>query len=436
MTAPRKSRSKSKGRAPKTSPAGSAADIIRRYAEPKFVPLQPGEFLAGEVDEYAAANAFDSQYGALRSLPPRAAKAPDFMDLADVLGAAAVRQIEDAGQLVFHSVGDTGADKQFRIKAEEDVAAGMANDLQTASLAERPSFFYHLGDVVYEFGQADCYYGQFYEPFCMYNAPIFAIPGNHDGMIWSEQQTSLQAFLANFCAPTVLHAENAGGLHRTTMNQPGVYFTLETPFASIVGLYSNTPDKGPGVISTPDPIGPKSAVGQEQKNFLIREVKRLAAERAGGKIKAFILALHHPPYKGTDTGVQGLCKDVDDALTQGGLWPDLVLSGHEHDYSRYTRNLDGRQIPYVIAGCGGYNLTPTAPASDPTVKVPQKLAQNNPNLRAYIKAFGYLKVKVNGTKLAVVFNSTDPAYGHAADSVTVDLKTHQVTEGARGVEPL
>jgi len=123
-------------------------------------------------------------------------------------------------------------------------------------------------------------------------------------------------------------------------------------------------------------------------------------------------------------------------LTQGGLWPDLVLSGHEHDYSRYTRNLDGRQIPYVIAGCGGYNLTPTAPASDPTVKVPQKLAQNNPNLRAYIKAFGYLKVKVNGTKLAVVFNSTDPAYGHAADSVTVDLKTHQVTEGARGVEPL
>lgn len=436
MTTARKKRSKTKGRTPKTYRATPTANMVRRYAEPKYVPLQPGEFLPGEADKYAAANAFDSQYGALRHLPPRAANAPDFMDLADVLGPDAIQQIKNAGQLVFHSVGDTGADKQFRIKAEEDVAAAMANDLQTASPADRPAFFYHLGDVVYEFGQADCYYGQFYEPFCMYNAPIFAIPGNHDGMIWSAQQVSLQAFLVNFCAPTVQRTDNAGSLHRTAMNQPGVYFTLETPFASIVGLYSNTPDKGPGVISTPDPVGRKSAVGQGQKDFLIREVKRLAAARATGQLKAFILALHHPPYKGADTSVHGLCKDVDDALTQGGLWPDLVLSGHEHEYSRYTRNVDGRQIPYVIAGCGGYNLTPSAPASDPTVKVPQKLVQNNPNLRAYIKAFGYLKVKVNGKKLAVVFNSTDPAYGHAADSVTVDLETHQATEGVRGVEPL
>ncbi len=90
----------------------------------------------------------------------------------------------------------------------------------------------------------------------------------------------------------------------------------------------------------------------------------------------------------------------------------------------------------MVAGCGGYNLTPSAPASDPSVKVPPKLALNNPDLRAYIKAFGYLKVKVKSNKLAVIFNSSDPAYGHAADSVVVDLKTHQVTEGAKGVEPL
>ena len=368
----------------KKKPSGTATNVVRRYAEPKFVPLQPGELSAGEVNEYQAANQFDSLHGALRNLPPRKPGTPDFMDLENVLGNDAVAQITAGGQLVFHSAGDTGADKQFRVKAEEDVAGAMANDLQIGSLAERPAFFYHLGDVVYEFGQADCYYGQFYEPYCMYNAPIFAIPGNHDGMIWSETQVSLQAFLANFCAPVVKPADNAGGLHRTTMNQPGVYFTLEAPFASIVGLYSNTPDKGPGVISTPDPVGPASAVGQAQKNFLIREVKRLAAARAAGKSKAFILALHHPPYKGTETSVKGLCNDLDAAFNAGGLWPDLVLSGHEHGYSRYTRNINGRQIPYIVAGCGGYNLTPSAPASDPNVKVPQKLAQNNPFLRAYI----------------------------------------------------
>lgn len=417
-----------------TSSAGT--NIVRQYAEPQFVPLKPGQLTTGEANEYTASTQFDSLHGALRSLPPRDPNAADFMDLEDVLGTESVQQITAAGQLVFHSVGDTGADKQFRVVDEADVSKAMAGDLQTASASERPSFFYHLGDVVYEFGQADCYYGQFYEPFCMYNAPIFAIPGNHDGMIWDENQVSLQAFLANFCAPAVQHADNASSLRRTTMNQPGVYFTLEAPFASIVGLYSNTPDKGPGVISTPDPVGPSSAVGQEQKQFLIREVTRLAASRKAGNFKAFILALHHPPYKGSDTSVQGLCNDLDEAFSSAGLWPDVVLSGHEHDYSRYTRSINGRQIPYVVAGCGGYNLTPTAPASDPNVRVPAALAQNNPALRCYIKAFGYLKIKVSSGKLAVVFNCIDSAYGHAADSVIVDLGTHQVTEGQRGVEPL
>lgn len=411
----------------------------RQYAEPKFVPLKPGEFLPGEVGEYPQANQYDSAHGVLRKLPPRDPQAPDFMNLEDVLGTGAVQQITQAGQLVFHSVGDTGADKQFRIKAEEDVAATMANELSVSNLAERPAFFYHLGDVVYEFGQADCYYGQFYEPFCMYNAPIFAIPGNHDGMVWSDTPPSLAAFLDNFCSPVVEHAENASSLHRTKMNQPGVFFTLEAPFASIVGLYSNTPDKGAGVISTPDPVSQSSAVGQSQKNFLIREIKRLADAKAAGNGKAFILAIHHPPFKGSNTSVKSLCNDLDDAFNKGGLWPDLVLSGHEHEYSRYTRTVNGRQIPYLIAGNGGYNITPNSsfsPPSDPNAKVPQQLAQNNPALRAYIKAFGYMKIKVRSDKVAVVFNSTDPAYGHAADTILLDLKTHQLTEGPKGVEPL
>jgi predicted phosphodiesterase len=42
---------------------------------------------------------------------------------------------------------------------------------------------YHLGDVVYSFGEAAYYYDQFYDPFRNYPAPIFAVPGNHDGMV-------------------------------------------------------------------------------------------------------------------------------------------------------------------------------------------------------------------------------------------------------------
>ena len=125
----------------------------------------------------------------------------------------------------------------------------------------------------------------------MYDAPIFAIPGNHDGMVWDQKQVSLAAFLDNFCAPVVKHADNAGSLHRTTMNQPGVYFTLEAPFASIVGLYSNTPDKGPGVISNAQSGG--AFVGRGAGTEAISGARNQTtggAASATGKSKAFILA--------------------------------------------------------------------------------------------------------------------------------------------------
>src|SRR5690348_17748218 len=34
-----------------------------------------------------------------------------------------------------------------------------------------PAFLYHLGDVVYYYGEADRYYEQFYEPYKGYDAP-------------------------------------------------------------------------------------------------------------------------------------------------------------------------------------------------------------------------------------------------------------------------
>ncbi len=50
-------------------------------------------------------------------------------------------------------------------------------------IGNKPAFLFHLGDVVYDFGEAQYYYDQFYEPYRNYPAPIFAIPGNHDGFI-------------------------------------------------------------------------------------------------------------------------------------------------------------------------------------------------------------------------------------------------------------
>jgi hypothetical protein len=66
---------------------------------------------------------------------------------------------------------------------------------------DRPSFFYHLGDVVYYDGESANYWPEFYEPYLNYHAPIVAIPGNHDGDVNpATGESSLQAFVRNFCA--------------------------------------------------------------------------------------------------------------------------------------------------------------------------------------------------------------------------------------------
>jgi hypothetical protein len=401
--------------------ASSPPTGTRLYAEPKFIPLSPAQFTTGEANQY------DPYASVLQPIPPPRAGASLVMNLADVLGQAAVDAIQQAGMLVFHSIGDTGADKRNRVADEADVSKMMVADL---SVAPAPAFFYHLGDVVYEFGQAQDYYAEFYEPFCAYNAPIFAIPGNHDGMVWDPSMTSLDAFLNNFCTAVPGPAPNAAGLLRYTMNQPGVYFTLAAPFVNIIGLYSNVSDKGPGAISSE---GGKNNLNDDQKDFLIAELQRLKPLREANQT-AVILAVHHPPFT-SNTEINAMNDDLDDAFTQGGLWPDLVLSGHAHLYERYERDINGIKMPYIVAGCGGYNLSPYGTASSPTEKVPASLAGNTA-LKAYIKSFGYLKIKVTANKLAVIFNCLEPAYGPAADSILIDLATHTVTEGVKGQEPL
>jgi calcineurin-like phosphoesterase family protein len=186
--------------------------------------------------------------------------APPRLDLTDVLPDAVLQPIVAANKIVFHSVGDTGAAKVNRsqtaataIAHEAGVADSMANDVATGG-PDGPAFFFHLGDVVYNFGEGQYYYDQFYEPFRNYDRPIFAIPGNHDGSVFGDradlpQVPTLTAFLRNFCALTPARSPDAGALVRSTMTQPGVYFTLEAPFVSIIGLYTNVLE-GPGVISS------------------------------------------------------------------------------------------------------------------------------------------------------------------------------------------
>jgi DNA repair exonuclease SbcCD nuclease subunit len=244
----------------------------------------------------------------------------------------------------------------------------MARDVQQGG-ADAPGFFFHLGDVVYNFGEGQYYYDQFYEPFRDYDRPIFAIPGNHDGMVFGDSPdtpsvATLTAFLRNFCADSPGPSPDAGGLVRSTMTQPGVYFTLDAPFVSIVGLYTNVIDGGPGVISSED--GHYPSMNDDQLTFLTGELERLKPAREAGE-RAVLIACHHPPVSADSKhgGTTGLANDIDSACRQAGLWPDAVLSGHAHLYQRFTREVDGREIPYVVSGSGGFAATPPQGGAPP-----------------------------------------------------------------------
>jgi hypothetical protein len=328
-------------------------------------------------------------------------------------------------------VGDTGGvkepSKQFA------VADAMANDLAGKTYQTGlPAFFYHLGDVVYYLGQEQYYYDQFYDPYRDYNAPIFAIPGNHDGMIAkSGKQKSLAGFLENFCTTKPGPAPEEQQFARTTMTQPGVYFTLDAPFAKIIGLYSNTSEGGAqGVISG-------KVAGTAQLTFLQQQLKAAAAARkSGGAPFALIVAVHHPAFTGSKDHApsSNMLRDLDGACQQAGILPDIVLSGHAHLYERYTRYKGGNQIPFLVAGMGGYfNLSGLKPKAG-KLPVPPVTDSDYENNKLILEAtnnttFGFLRLAVSASTLKCTFFGVDVTTKIVTlkDSFTLDLKRHTVS---------
>jgi kumamolisin len=356
---------------------------------------------------------------------------PPRMELAQVVGAGPLAPYVAAKQISFHAAGDTGPSETSRIKDEASVADAMAADLKPAA-GLAPAFLFHLGDVVYNFGEHQYYYDQFYEPFRAYDAPIFAIPGNHDGFPSeeSENEESLFGFLRNFCAAAPGPSPDSGGLVRSAINQPGVYFTLDAPFVSIIGLYSNVLE-GPGVISSEG--GRYPTLDDQQLEFLTAELERLKPLREAEKEKrAVILACHHPPLSVDEKhgGARGLTEDIDKACAAAGLRPDAVLSGHAHLYQRYTRTVEGDEIPYIVAGSGGHNVTKPKPNAA-EAKLPDGYARTVEPILEY----GYLTLTVDmsgkAPTLTVEFKptrgkssiGTQPLEG---DTVTVDLSTRKI----------
>jgi hypothetical protein len=329
------------------SSAGSASG---QPGQPVFAQPKPSPDPIGFKDPVT-----DTKYQGIAQLEPvpqpRGGAVEPVLTLAQVYGdagAAKVTAIQQAGQIVFHSVGDTGS--VIGPVTQSLVADKMVTDFSEANPADVPSFLFHLGDVVYYFGEATYYYDQFFAPYRDYPAPILAIAGNHDGIVYPKDPApTLDAFLKNFCTVTPVPSSDSGNLLRTTMIQPGVYFTLEAPFVRILGLYSNVLED-PGVISGEN--GQNTVLDNRQIAFLTAALKRVKSDNFTG---AVIIAVHHPPFTGglEHGGSPLMLVDIDSACTAAGVWPHAVFSGHAHNYQRFTRTVNKMQIPFLVAGCGG-----------------------------------------------------------------------------------
>jgi hypothetical protein len=337
-------------------------------------------------------------------IPP--VRGDSIMTLADIVGGAAADQIEASGRLIFHAVGDTGRGPN---SDQQTVAEAMARDVDPQHHASSPAFFLHLGDVIYGDGKIDLYDDEFYRPYQDYPNKVIAIPGNHDAEEGLTVDTkSLEAFTQNFCAPPGKQPPMAKRFSAEMVNQPGVYWMLETRLLNLIGLYSNAREDR-GLLGDNTTLG-VSNIGDKQLKWLAKMLGHIQDARAKGERKALIFAMHHPPYaQGLQEGGFGhpgsaeMLQQMDGVCRDARIMPDAVLSGHTHSYGRYMRRFQqgslDMTIPYIVAGAGGFAVQ-AAPldfgttVGDVTYVKGAPLPHHEPHA-----GFGYLTVTVEPTQV-------------------------------------
>jgi acid phosphatase type 7 len=282
---------------------------------------------------------------------------------------------------------------------QRNVAASIASNPFTANA----SFVYVVGDVVYYNGDHSDYYPQFYEVYEKVNLPFFAIPGNHDGDNSDNTSVpSLDAFMTNFCAPNASHTADAQDAPRDAMTQPYCYWTLSAALATIVGLYTNVPSGG--------------VVDATQEAWLVEELRAAPAGRA------LILTLHHPPYSADayHGGSKQMGDLIDRATKAAGRWPDLILSGHVHDYQRFTRNINNG-VPYIVSGAGGYHNLHSMASGIGTL--PWPVPGSDVTLEAYDDHdWGWLALSITKTSIAGNYVAVDTSgASRIADTFAVPI---------------
>jgi hypothetical protein len=220
------------------------------------------------------------------------------------------------------------------------------------SRAEEADFMFICSDVIYPAGGVEEYGTKFFEPYAKLEAPIYAIPGNHD---WYDDG---HGFMRWLCGAEEPPPPNPGfspkGLLRRLLwrraprpdpavvarlatmrpptGQPAPYFAIDAGPVLLVGI-----DTGiTGTIDTAQAAWLRHISASKQPKILLT-----------GK-PIYVDGEHHPGR------IEDSEETVDDIVTATGNNYVAAIGGDIHNYQRYpVRVEDGRTILYLVSGGGG-----------------------------------------------------------------------------------
>lgn len=128
-------------------------------------------------------------------------------------------------------VGDTGCAQHSMFQSV--VASAMAEQTKSEAASDaKPAFLFHLGDIVYNYGETNGYPKQFFGPYEEYLAPIVAIAGResrwrYDPRVEEINEAVHRIRLESFC-------DDRFGFLKITMERTGSRLLLIGEYYTVV----------------------------------------------------------------------------------------------------------------------------------------------------------------------------------------------------------
>ena len=200
------------------------------------------------------------------------------------------------------------------------------------------------------------------------------------------------------------------------MDLPNPYWTLTTPFVTIIGLFSNVSET-------------EAELHQDQIDWFKGELQAADAN------KALIVAIHHPPYSGDDehSGSTVSEKVLFESFAETKRYPHLILSGHVHNYQRFTVKAERRsRFPVWWPAMAAIRSLASCTRSDGQwPEAPMKLSDTL-TLEQYDQdRFGFLRFEISkdqivGIYTSAIFEETRTPATKIMDKFTINLKARKV----------